>query len=88
MEKILKYGGCLYQVQGDGRTVWVNGPDGTNLARFGRYIEVRICSVCPRFRTDTTNTASDWPVFISKVKAIYGIEVPDEFRPVRFTNSP
>lgn len=82
--------GGLYEILGDGRRVWVNGPDGSSVARFHATIDIHRpvseqsdkgqCLFC----TQTFVTEPDWFLFVEKVEYLFGLIVPDEFKPVRF----
>jgi hypothetical protein len=70
-----------YQIDSDGRTVWVNGP--ILLGRFSKLgIDVHqdghcvgdSCSVGPC-------TLNDWRTFQQKIRDMHGIEVPDKHMP-------
>jgi len=90
LEKVVEVEGKVFEILGDGFRVWVNGPDGGSVARFNNSIDIHRpasehgskgqCLYCTR----TQVTPSDWPVFVSKMKELYGVEIPDEFKPDRF----
>ena len=73
----------------DGKTVWVNGPDGGCLARFGikgldihKTTEQQIktgtqCIACTHHRP----SLSDWGAFKMKVTELYGTNIPDNAKP-------
>lgn len=78
-----------YQVQTDGRTVWVNAPDGMNVGRFGvravdvhettdKQLEGAHCADC-FVRTDSV--WNDWQRFRDSMKRVHGFEMPYDFRP-------
>lgn len=74
----------------DGKTVWVNGPDGHCLARFGikgldihKTAELQIktetqCIACTHSRPNL----SDWGAFKNKVSELYGALIPDNAKPL------
>lgn len=74
---------------GDGRTVWVNAADGSNIARFGRYgIDVHTsitaqidgapqCLAC----THGLTHLADWRRFQALVKHHYNVKVADDMMP-------
>lgn len=78
-----------YQIETDGRTVWINAPDGMNVGRFGRKgVDVHKptaeqaagghCADCfPR----SPSVWADWQRFRDSVKKNHGFEVPYDFRP-------
>lgn len=81
--------GVDYQVVSDGRTVWVNAPDG-NLARFGlggidvhREPALQAAEGACLFCTGDFTTQKDWAVFVDKVRELHGVEVEEQHRPVR-----
>lgn len=73
----------------DGRTVWINAADGSNIARFGRMgIDVHTsitdqmkgasqCLACTHGMTDF----ADWRRFQALVQEHYGIMVGDDHMP-------
>lgn len=80
-----------HQIVSDGRTVWVNGPDGGMVGRFGLagidihrsladQMEKGECLFC----THTMTTADDWQLFIDKIRELFNVEIDDELhRPQR-----
>lgn len=82
-----------HQIDSDGVTVWVNGAFGL-LGRFGRNgidvhrpVEDQMvrgeCLHC----THEPTTAADWDIFVSKMKELFGITVPEAYKPKRFINA-
>lgn len=72
------------EIRTDGRTVWVNGPAGC-LARFGGA-GYEIGSAAPYFEGSPWNEPGlqwpeRWALFVARVKARYGIAVPDSHKP-------
>lgn len=76
------------EIEGDGRTVWLNAPE--CLARFGlagidihrglaKQEEEGECLYC----THEITTPADWKTFVEKVKEFYGVLIPEKFRPLR-----
>lgn len=73
-----------------GRTVWINGPDGGSIARFGlggidihRTAREQAAQGACLYCTHTSPTRADWDLFVDKVRELYGIEVGEEHRPDR-----
>lgn len=81
-----------HQILTDGRTVWVNGPDASNLGRFGpggvdvhRTFEEQLetgeqCLFCKEGPTEER----DWKPFVDAMREFHGVEVPDMVKPRRF----
>jgi hypothetical protein len=81
-----------YQIESDGRTVWINHSSGYNMARFGVMgIDIhnspdeqertgQQCLSC----THGPTTAADWDRFVEAIEGFFGIEVGDQYRPSRF----
>jgi len=79
-----------YQIAFDGNTVWVNTAEGICVARFGRGgidihkdYEAQMaggpqCLHCTHGRPGI----EEWNDFIIKMKAIYGVAIPEEARGV------
>ncbi len=78
----------MIEIVSDGRTVWVNGPDGCCLGRFSRFgIDVHKdaagqqqgsqCLDC----THTTPTDMDWARFVLNMMLHHDVVVGDEHRP-------
>lgn len=76
-------------IESDGKTVWVNGPNGA-IGRFGvNGIDVHQpitpgdtkgeCLHCTHART----TRADWDVFVTKMREHHGVEVTAEHMPKR-----
>jgi len=77
-----------YQIAFDGNTVWVNTDDGVCVARFGRGgidihkdLEGQLeggsqCLHCTHERPG----AAEWGEFVRQMKAVYGVEIPQEAR--------
>jgi hypothetical protein len=79
-----------FQVDGDGRTVWVNDNEGTCVARFGRMgIDVHRSyqaqldgeGQCLDCGAHTGDIDVDWARFIASMQKHYGLTVPDRFKP-------
>ena len=80
---------AIHEIYGDGRTVWVNGPDGSCLGRFGllgvdihRSATDQIngepeCLVCTHGRVSPT----EWRHFVTAMAEHHGIQIPPELRP-------
>ena len=75
-----------YQVAWDGLTVWVNGPDGVNRARYSG----RISAIDVHFDWKTqmrtgrqcdTCCIGDWSKFVQLVRDRLGIVLPDAAKP-------
>ncbi len=81
-----------HQIVSDGTTVWVNHSTGYCMARFGRMgIDIHRspdeqelhgtqCLHC----THGPTGEAEWNEFVEQMKALFGIVVPDKFRPLRF----
>lgn len=79
-----------YEVLADGNTVWVNGPGGGCIARFGRggidihhTVQKQMefgeqCLQC----THTRPTVHDWTLFQAGMMRHYGICIPEQHKPV------
>lgn len=90
LRSVLPGTGGLYEVLSDSRRVWVNGPDGSSVARFQATNDIHRpaseqgskgqCLFC----THAFVSEPDWAVFVEKVKEILGLVVPEEFKPIRF----
>jgi hypothetical protein len=73
----------------DGRTVWVNGPDGCCLGRFSRFgVDVHRtfaeqaaglgqCLTCTHGIADNR----DWRLFQAEMQGHHGVVVSDKYRP-------
>lgn len=79
-------------IESDGITVWVNG-EGSLLGRFGRFgidihkpIEEQATNGECLYCTHAATTAADWDTFVAKMKELYGIKVPEKYKPNRFRN--
>ena len=77
------------QIQSDGKTVWVNTPNGNCIARFGKMgIDIHHddtngkaqCLYC----THELTQPKDWKTFQEKTKELHNVEVTDEHKPTRF----
>ncbi|APU88921.1 hypothetical protein Rctr197k_115 [Virus Rctr197k] len=79
-----------HQVVSDGKTVWVNGPDGGCVARFSftggidihktamKQIETgKACLDCK----PGPSTSADWEHFKEQVALHYALVIPDDHRP-------
>jgi hypothetical protein len=77
----------MYQVQSDGRSVWVHCSNGMTVARFGRFgidvhsLDSTECLHCTHGET----SPEDWAAFVASVKHHYGFVVPVEHRPERLS---
>ncbi|MDA0152368.1 hypothetical protein OH460_08640 [Vibrio sp. Makdt] len=79
----------MFEIIGDGKTVWVNNINGDCIARFGVLgIDIHTsseeqingapqCLFCTHERTDV----NDWVVFKDKVKELFDIDVPEKLSP-------
>ncbi len=76
------------QIEGDGRTVWINGPDGSCWARFSltgidiHYpVEIQMATgkQCMKCSHGMTNEA-DWDFFCQSVFELWGVKVPRSLR--------
>jgi hypothetical protein len=73
----------LHEVSSDGRTIWVNGPEGC-LARF--------CPVSQEFMSppdfsafkhpNDNPTAEHWQRFVDKVRSAFDLAIDDKHRPL------
>jgi hypothetical protein len=80
-----------HQIMSDGVTVWVNGPDGCSVARFGRagidihrpFEEQRTQGAC-LFCTHAETTYDDWKLFRQKVREFFAVTVDRRHCPKRF----
>lgn len=77
------------EIQGDGRTVWVNGPDGCNIGRFsqlgydvhhGVKIQVRTGAVCQDCKEGPLS-GPDWESWCESMQSLAGVAVPLRFKP-------
>jgi hypothetical protein len=91
LEKVVRVKGQFFQIIGNGLTVWVNGPDGGSVARFNNSIDIHKPSMEQSeddgpclFCTHTPATADDWTLFVQKMEELYGVKIPDTFKPDRF----
>lgn len=78
-----------FEVTSDGRTVWVNNSEGTNVARFGtlgvdihhtlaKQSELGVqCLYCTHARP----SPEDWQTFRAKLMELHGVHMPDFYRP-------
>lgn len=84
-----------FEIASDGVTVWVNGPDGSSTARFGRMgIDIhrsmaeQIASRDPCLQcTHAPTTRADWDTFKAGMLKHYGLEIPDKYMPERFRDA-
>lgn len=82
-----------FDIETDGRTVWVNGPAGA-VGRFGeRAIDVHnatntACVNCAHPPMGVLTTSSDWDEFVRGMKAVHGVEVPAKYKPKRLRSVP
>jgi len=77
-------------IRSDGRTVWVDSPDGYTVARFsllGVDIHTATADGCLDCRPGPT-TLSDWIDFRRSVASIYGAYVDDTHRPAHLAGDP
>ena len=77
------------EILSDGRSVWVNGPKGECLARFGRYgidvhnsLDAQLegegeCLQCSHEPT----TRADWDAFVKAVATHHGVTISEEHTP-------
>lgn len=86
-----------YQILSNGKTVWVNGPDGCSAGRFSpiggidihKSFEEQVkdlgdpCLDCKPGPCDV----SDWQYFVDGMKKYYNVEVGDEHRPQVFPSA-
>ena len=83
-----------YQIKSDGKTVWVNGPEGEALGRFGLMgIDIHHtikeqttenkpqCFACTHQQT----FLKDWTMFQIIMKQKYNIRITDKHKPTRLT---
>ena len=82
-----------HMIESDGKTVWVTGPEGDCVGRFGRLgidihneIAAQVsgapqCLEC----THGPVTPADWDRFRVAMQEHYGIDVPDAHRPTYLT---
>lgn len=83
-----------HQVMTDGRTTWVNAPDGSTVGRFSKWgVDVHRpiteqlkglpeCLDCSHHKPGETGWASEgWVRFVTGVRDNFGVEVPDSFAP-------
>jgi|HubBroStandDraft_2_1064218.scaffolds.fasta_scaffold496597_2 hypothetical protein len=79
-----------HEITSDGKTVWINGPDGL-LGRFGPHgIDIHRplrdqsehgeCLHCTHVKT----SPADWDIFCAKMQEHFGIQVPPSYLPERF----
>lgn len=73
-----------YQIQSDGKTVWINGNDGMCVARFSRHgidihrsfaEQLATGSQCLDCEHGDDIDYSHWQRFKSRVKELFGVEV-------------
>lgn len=84
-----------FQIDSDGKTVWVNGPDGSCLGRFGalgvdihRTMEDQLsgkgqCMLC----THGSTGDAEWDLFVAGMKHHHGIAVSPRHKPARLTSA-
>lgn len=81
-----------HQITTDGTTVWVN--KAWLVGRFGRYgIDIHRnitdqesegqCLFCTHVHPPAETNANDWETFVTNMKKLHGIVVPERFRPKR-----
>lgn len=78
-----------YELQSDGKTVWVNGPSGDNIGRFSeRGIDIhhsveiqlatgKVCALCK----PGPCTLIDWYNFRTEMLNRYGVTIADKHMP-------
>lgn len=80
-----------HELMTDGKTVWVNAPDGMCVSRFTpRGVDVHgtteqqlsgiQCEDC--FQRNPETPDADWKRFVDSTKQIHGVAVPEQFRPL------
>jgi len=80
------------EIKTDGITVWVNGASGECLGRFGRMgIDVHATlhdqeeqEIQCLFCTHAPVTQADWGTFRQKMLELHGVQVNENYCPVRF----
>lgn len=83
-------GDIQYEIQSDGRTVWVHSSEGHTVARFGANgIDVHTadssgCIDC----THGPTALADWELFVASVNRHYGVHIGAVHRPTRFLGAP
>jgi hypothetical protein len=81
-----------YEITTDGTTVWVN--KAWMVGRFGRFgVDIHRdinqqatkgeCLLCTHTTPPAQTGAEDWELFVTKMKELHGIDVPEEYRPER-----
>ena len=75
-----------FEISGDGRTVWVNGPDGCNVARFSARAGIDVHKRTEDQMRDSTvcidcSPEPDWDRFVAAVEQAHGIRVPSRYKP-------
>lgn len=85
----LPVGGGPIEIIADGRTVWINGPDGSCLGRFGALgVDVHRsatdllagksqCLVCTHRRA----TKADWQMFVDAMHVHHAVVVDARYQP-------
>lgn len=74
--------GRVYFIETDGRTVWVNGPDGL-WGRFGpNGVDVHVGGICAVAGCipGPTNSKS-WDTFKLQMQRVHGIRISDRYKP-------
>lgn len=77
-----------YQVLSDGMRIWVNGPDGSSVARFSavgidvhnpvsEQAEKGECLNCQHAPMDEAG----WQAFLASLKEHFNLVIPDRFKP-------
>jgi hypothetical protein len=84
-----------YQVMSDGKTLWINGPQGESVARFtaNQYLKLAVVDVHADIETQRITgeqclacehgepTREIWERFKAAVLEHYGLKVPEEHKP-------
>jgi len=79
-----------HEVAWDGRTVWINGPDGHSVARFGfAGVDVHTSldeqratgNQCLDCRAHGVDPRASWERFRDVVRERHGVEIPEVARP-------
>lgn len=81
-----------HQVTSDGRTVWVNDPDGAATARFSTFgidihrpiAEQKEKGEC-LFCTHAQTTEDDWNLFVEKMRELFNVTIGRLHMPIRFS---
>lgn len=79
-----------HEVAWDGATVWINAPDGCNVARFGRAgVDVHVGMAeqmatgrqCLDCREHGGAPRESWERFLASIREHHGVEIPEMARP-------